>query len=235
MNKIDELHETNPMLGHRGCRLGITHPEITKMQVAAIMEAAIEVSKELNIRITPEIMVPLIGHKKELLLQKGIIQKVADEIISESAMNGNMEYKIGTMIEVPRAALTADEISPHVDFFSFGTNDLTQMTCGFSRDDAQSSFLGDYVDKFGIYEYDPFQVLDDDGVGRIIKIAVDSGRNNNDDLEIGICGEHGGNPHSIQFVNNNGFNYVSCSPFRVPVAILAAAQSQIKSEQKANT
>eukprot|EP01083_Nonionella_stella_P026897 74037_1 len=224
-DRMNELHETNPMLGHRGCRLGITHPEITEMQVTAIMEAAKHVSNELGCTIKPEIMVPLIGHKKELLLQKEIIERVADGYAP-------MEYSVGTMIEVPRAALTADEISPHVDFFSFGTNDLTQMTCGFSRDDAQSSFLGDYVDKFGIYEYDPFEVLDDDGVGRIIRMAVDAGRSNNPELEIGICGEHGGNPHSIHFVNQNGFDYVSCSPFRVPVAILSAAQAQIKMENQ---
>jgi len=232
-DKIDELHETNPMLGHRGCRLGITHPEITKMQVRAIIEAAVEVSKELEIAITPEIMVPLVGHKKELLLQKQLISEVADEIIAnEPTLRNVMKYKIGTMIEVPRAALTADEIAPLVDFFSFGTNDLTQMTCGFSRDDAQSAFLGEYVEKYGVYDYDPFQVLDNDGVGRIINIAVNAGKLSNPALEIGICGEHGGDPHSIEFCNGNGFNYVSCSPFRVPVAILAAAQSEIKRKKE---
>eukprot|EP01084_Bolivina_argentea_P031229 57809_1 len=190
------------------------------MQVTAIMEAVKHVNNELNINIIPEIMIPLIGHKNELLLQKKIIKNVADKY--------NIKYEIGTMIEVPRACLTADEIAPHVSFFSFGTNDLTQMTCGFSRDDAQASFLNDYVEKYGVYEYDPFQVLDDEGVGRIIKIGVNCGKMENNDLEIGICGEHGGNPHSIEFCNQNGFDYVSCSPFRVPVAILSAAQAEIK-------
>ena len=232
-NYILDLHETNPMLGHRGCRLGITHPEITKIQIEAIIEAAIKVSKKLKINISPEIMIPLVGHNKELLLQKKLISNIADSIISnDKLMNNKMKYKIGTMIEVPRAALTADKISPYVDFFSFGTNDLTQMTCGFSRDDAQSSFLNDYVEKYNIYKYDPFQVLDNDGVGRLIKIGINLGYQNNKNLEIGICGEHGGNPQSIDFCNKNGFKYVSCSPYRVPVAILAAAQSQIKLEEK---
>jgi len=229
--KIAELKETNPMLGHRGCRLGITHPDITRMQVGAIMEAAIEVSNELGMLITPEIMVPLVGHIRELQLQKEAICEVADEVIARSNLRSRMRYRVGTMIEVPRAALTADEIAPHVDFFSFGTNDLTQMTCGFSRDDAQSSFLADYVDKFAIYSYDPFQVLDDDGVGRLMQIAVNAGKQSNPSLTVGICGEHGGNPHSIRFCNANSFNYVSCSPFRVPVAILAAAQARLTQEK----
>jgi len=224
--KVDALHEFNPMLGHRGCRLGITYPEITRMQARAIIEAACIVQKK-GIKVIPEIMVPLIGHVKEYVNQRDEIKKIADAVIKEQGVDLN--YMIGTMIEVPRAALTADEVAKEAEFFSFGTNDLTQMTCGFSRDDA-GKFLGDYVEK-KIYGKDPFASLDQDGVGRIIKIAVDQGRASNPELEIGICGEHGGDPDSVKFCHRVGMNYVSCSPYRVPLARLAAAQAVLEEEK----
>ncbi|MBN1150158.1 pyruvate, phosphate dikinase [candidate division WOR-3 bacterium] len=229
----EDLHEQNPMLGHRGCRLGLTYPEITKMQVRAIIEAAIEVRKEKGIETLPEIMIPLVGDYRELKLSREIAQKVIEDVFKEKEIKaGYVKYLIGTMIEVPRAALTADEIARYADFFSFGTNDLTQMGAGFSRDDA-GKFLGDYVG-MGIYEKDPFQTLDKVGIGKMIKIAVSLGRGEKKDLKIGICGEHGGDPASIYFCDEVGMNYVSCSPLRVPIARLAAAQAvEVNSEHKA--
>ena len=217
------LHEFNPMLGHRGCRLGITYPEVTAMQARALLEAAAAVPGS-----KPEIMVPLVGNVKELALQKAIILQVQSEV--EKAKKCKLEVKIGTMIEVPRAAVTADRIAEEAEFFSFGTNDLTQMGCGFSRDDA-GKFLGDYV-KQGIYEYDPFAVLDQEGVGELVKIAATKGRAVRKNIKLGICGEHGGDPRTIEFCHNVGLNYVSCSPYRVPIARLAAAQAAIKAERK---
>jgi pyruvate,orthophosphate dikinase len=223
-DKINSLHEFNPMLGHRGCRLAVTYPEIAKMQSRAIMEAAIEVSKEENITIVPEIMVPLVGKKSELDFVKKIIVDTAEQVKKE--MNSDIEYLVGTMIEVPRACVTADEIAETADFFSFGTNDLTQMTFGFSRDDA-GKFINDYKD-VGILEQDPFQSIDQGGVGKMVEMAVKLGRATKDHLHLGVCGEHGGDPSSIEFFHKTGLDYVSCSPFRVPIARLAAAQSAIK-------
>jgi pyruvate, orthophosphate dikinase len=225
--KVEELHEFNPMLGHRGCRLGIVFPEITEMQARAIFEAAIECEKK-GIHVEPEVMVPLVGHVKELKLQKDIIVKVADELIKENGKS--IKYTVGTMIEVPRAALTADEIAKEADFFSFGTNDLTQMGLGLSRDDA-GKFLPAYVD-LGIYSRDPFQALDQEGVGLLMKIAIEKGRGVKKGLKCGICGEHGGEPSSVEFCHRIGLNYVSCSPYRVPIARLAAAQAAIKDLNK---
>ncbi len=227
--KIADLHEFNPMLGHRGCRLAVTYPEIYDMQVTAIIEAAIEVSKKCPTcghqnKVEPEIMIPLVGNVKELALIKERSIKIIDKKLKDAGVE--MKYKIGTMIEVPRAAVTADEIAKEAEFFSFGTNDLTQMGCGFSRDDA-GRFLKEYVSK-GIYERDPFQSLDQSGVGELIRIAIQKGRSINSSLKIGICGEHGGDPESVEFCHREGFNYVSCSPFRVPIARLAAAQAVIK-------
>ncbi len=222
-NHIKELSEHNPMLGHRGCRLGITYPEIYEMQCRAIAEAAVDVKEKNGCEIELEIMIPLVGHKKELdILRELAIQTVEDVF---NKRNTTLKYKIGTMIEVPRAALTADQIAQSADFFSFGTNDLTQMTLGFSRDDA-GKFLPIYKSA-EIYEKDPFQSLDQTGVGELIKIAVENGKKQKSDLKIGICGEHGGDPQSIQFVSKLGFDYVSCSPYRVPVARVAAAQAAI--------
>ena len=222
--KCDELHEFNPMMGHRGCRLAVTYPEIAKMQTRALMEAAIEVKEEDGYDIVPEIMIPLVGEVKELKFVKDIVVEVAEEVKKEK--KSDMKYHIGTMIEIPRAALTADEIAKEAEFFSFGTNDLTQMTFGFSRDDA-AKFLGDYYDK-KIYESDPFAKLDQKGVGKLVEMAAKLGRQTRPDLDLGICGEHGGNPASVEFCHNVGLDYVSCSPFRVPIARLAAAQAAIK-------
>lgn len=218
--KIQDLHEENPMLGFRGCRLSISYPEILDMQVRAIMEAAITVCKS-GIRTIPEIMIPLVGNVKELTILKKRANAVIEMVFTEQAMR--IEYKIGTMIEVPRAALTADEIAEEAEFFSFGTNDLTQMTCGFSRDDS-GSFLPGYV-KHGIYDYDPFAVLDQEGVGKLMKLAIQLGQQTRPDIKLGICGEHGGEPKTVAFCHEIGLDYVSCSPFRVPVARLAAAQA----------
>jgi pyruvate,orthophosphate dikinase len=224
-----ELHEFNPMMGLRGCRLSVTYPEICKMQTRAVIEAAIAVKKECNYDIVPEIMIPLIGDRKELLFIKHIVIEKAEEVMKEQKYYLN--YKVGTMIEVPRAALTADEIAKDADFFSFGTNDLTQMTFGFSRDDA-GQFLSHYYDN-RIYEFDPFAKLDQDGVGQLMEMAVKKGRSINPLLKCGICGEHGGDPSSVAFCQKLGLDYVSCSPFRVPIARLAAAQAAItlKKEQ----
>ncbi|MCX6100357.1 MAG: pyruvate, phosphate dikinase, partial [Candidatus Bipolaricaulota bacterium] len=223
--KVDALHEFNPMLGHRGCRLGITYPEISEMQAQAIMEAACAVHKA-GVKVRPEIMIPLVGHVKEFVLQRDVVQKVAEEVLNKNGLTKTeIPYLIGTMIEVPRAAVTADEIAAEAEFFSFGTNDLTQMGCGFSRDDA-GSFLKDYVAK-GIYEKDPFQTLDQGGVGKFVAMGCELGRKSRPTLKLGICGEHGGDPASIHFCHRTGLNYVSCSPYRVPVARLAAAQAAL--------
>ncbi|HMX43270.1 MAG TPA: pyruvate, phosphate dikinase, partial [Elusimicrobiota bacterium] len=221
--KTQELHEFNPMLGHRGCRLGITYPEITEMQVKAILLAACELKKE-GVTVVPEIMIPLVGNIKELKDQTAIVRRVADEV--QKAQNVKVKYLLGTMIEVPRAALTAGEIAGEAEFFSFGTNDLTQMTLGFSRDDA-GKFTKVYLDK-KIFTDDPFATLDQTGVGKLMEMAVKDGRKTRKDLKCGICGEHGGDPASINFCHKTGLDYVSCSPFRVPIARLAAAQAAIR-------
>jgi pyruvate,orthophosphate dikinase len=221
--KIDGLHELNPMLGHRGCRLGVTYPEIYDMQVEAIMTAACEVNKS-GTAVYPEIMIPLVGTEEELRLLRENAQAVAQSVLEKKKMK--IEYSIGTMIEIPRAAITADEIGKHADFFSFGTNDLTQMTFGFSRDDV-GTFLPDYLEQ-NVLERDPFQALDQDGVGALVKMGVERGRSTKPNLKVGICGEHGGEPSSIEFCYRVGMNYVSCSPFRVPIARLAAAQSVVQ-------
>ena len=221
---IASLHEFNPMMGHRGCRLAVTFPEIAEMQTEAVIKAAINVSKKIGKMITPEIMIPLVGEVKELKYVKDVVCATADKIIAEAGID--MKYQVGTMIEIPRAALTADEIAKEAEFFSFGTNDLTQMTFGFSRDDA-GKFLGAYYDK-KIYENDPFAKLDQVGVGKLVKMAVELGKQTRPNIKLGICGEHGGDPSTIEFCHNVGLTYVSCSPFRVPVARLAAAQAQIK-------
>ena len=216
----EDLKEMNPMLGHRGCRLGITYPEIYDMQVEAIMEAACEVDSD-GVKVIPEIMIPLVGTKMELKVLRENAEKVVQDVLKKH--NSKLEYKIGTMIEIPRAALTANEIAEDADFFSFGTNDLTQMTLGYSRDDI-GSFIGEYLDQ-NILPYDPFQSLDQTGVGQLVSMAVEKGRSTKSDLKMGICGEHGGDPSSIEFCYRNGLNYVSCSPYRVPIARLAAAQA----------
>ncbi|WP_373898892.1 pyruvate, phosphate dikinase [Haloimpatiens sp. FM7315] len=221
---IQSLHEFNPMMGHRGCRLAVAYPEIARMQTRAIIEAAVKVQKEKGFNIVPEIMIPLVGELKELKFVKDIITAEADEIIKTKGIE--MKYKVGTMIEIPRAAITADEIAKEAEFFSFGTNDLTQMTFGFSRDDA-GKFLKYYYEN-KIYEFDPFQKLDQTGVGKLVKIATELGRKTRPDIKLGICGEHGGDPSSVEFCHNTGLNYVSCSPFRVPIARLAAAQAEVK-------
>ena len=223
-NKCAELHEFNPMMGHRGCRLAVTYPEIARMQTRALMEAAIEVKEEEGYNIVPEIMIPLVGEKKELKFVKDVVIEVAEQVKKEKG--SDMQYHIGTMIEIPRAALLANEIAEEAEFFSFGTNDLTQMTFGFSRDDA-GKFLDSYY-KTKIYESDPFAKLDQKGVGQLVKMAVEKGRSTRPDIKLGICGEHGGEPSSVEFCHNIGLSYVSCSPFRVPIARLAAAQAAIK-------
>ncbi|MEJ2544809.1 MAG: pyruvate, phosphate dikinase [Calditrichaceae bacterium] len=220
--KVDSLHEFNPMLGHRGCRLGITYPEITEMQARAIIEAACKLKKE-GVKVLPEIMIPLIGTKAELANQKKVVVDTATKVQEETGIE--VDYLVGTMIEIPRAALTADEVAEEAQFFSFGTNDLTQMAFGYSRDDA-GKFLAEY-DQKGILPDDPFQTLDQTGVGQLVEIAVKKGRSTKPDLKIGICGEHGGDPRSVGFCHRVGMNYVSCSPYRVPIARLAAAQEAI--------
>ena len=225
---IAGLHEFNPMMGHRGCRLAVTFPEIAEMQTEAVIKAAINASKKIGKMITPEIMIPLVGEVKELKYVKDVVCATADKIIAEAGVD--MKYQVGTMIEIPRAALTADEIAKEAEFFSFGTNDLTQMTFGFSRDDA-SKFLGAYYDK-KIYENDPFAKVDQVGVGKLVEMAVKLGKETRPDIKLGVCGEHGGEPTSVEFFHRAGLTYVSCSPFRVPVARLAAAQAQIKYPRK---
>ena len=226
--KCSELHEFNPMMGHRGCRLAVTYPEIAKMQTRALMEAAIEVKAEDGYDIVPEIMIPLVGEKKELKFVKDVVIETAEQVKKEKG--SDIEYHIGTMIEIPRAALLADEIAEEAEFFSFGTNDLTQMTFGFSRDDA-GKFLGDYYAN-KIYESDPFAKIDQKGVGQLVKMAVEKGKATRPNIKLGICGEHGGEPSSVEFCHNIGLTYVSCSPFRVPIARLAAAQAAIKNPRK---
>ena len=221
---VEGLHEFNPMLGHRGCRLAVTYPEIAEMQTRAVIEAAIEVKNEKGYDIVPEIMIPLVGEVKELKFVKDIVDSTAKAVMNEKGIT--IEYHVGTMIEIPRAALTADEIAKEAEFFSFGTNDLTQMTFGFSRDDA-CKFLNDYYER-KIYEQDPFAKLDQVGVGQLVKMAAEKGRATRPNIKLGICGEHGGDPSSVEFCHNVGLNYVSCSPFRVPLARLAAAQAQVK-------
>ena len=221
--RVEQLHEFNPMLGHRGCRLGITYPEITEMQARAIMEAACELKKE-GVEVIPEIMIPLVGNVNELRNQKEVVVKVAEEVMEKYGVK--VKYMVGTMIEIPRATVTTDQIAEEAEFFSFGTNDLTQMTLGFSRDDV-AKFLPIYIDK-KIIKDDPFMTLDQEGVGQLVKIAIEKGRKTNPSLEIGICGEHGGDPESVKFCHRVGMNYVSCSPYRVPVARLAAAQAAVE-------
>ena len=227
-NVVVSLHEFNPMMGHRGCRLAVTYPEIAEMQTNAVIKAALKVSAETGHMITPHIMIPLVGEVKELKYVKDVVVATADKLIAEAGVD--MKYQVGTMIEIPRAALTAGDIAKEAEFFSFGTNDLTQMTFGFSRDDA-AKFLGAYYEK-KIYESDPFQHLDQIGVGKLIKMAAHDGRETRPDLGLGICGEHGGDPSSVEFCHNVGLDYVSCSPFRVPIARLAAAQAAIKNPRK---
>ena len=222
-NKVDSLHETNPMLGHRGCRLGIVFPEITAMQAKAILQAACQVTKEGK-KVFPEIMIPLVSDLKEFKMQKEIVDRTAEEVFKRAKIR--VDYMVGTMIELPRAALTADKIAQQAEFFSFGTNDLTQTTFGLSRDDA-GKFLPDYVKK-GVFEKDPFVVLDQEGVGQLVRMGLEKGRQSNPTLKVGICGEHGGEPSSVEFCHRIGMNYVSCSPFRVPIARLAAAQAVIR-------
>jgi len=226
---VEALKEFNPMLGHRGCRLGLTYPEVSDMQVRAIMEAAVKVKRD-GIEVEPEIMIPLVGKAEELKIARERAEAVIQMVFEENGVaEGEIPYKIGTMIEVPRAAVTADRIAQYADFFSFGTNDLTQMGCGFSRDDA-GKFLPDYV-KMGIYDRDPFQVLDQEGVGKLVQMGVEGGRKTNPELKIGICGEHGGEPESVKFCHRVGLDYVSCSPYRVPIARLAAAQAAVEEKQ----
>ena len=225
---INDLHEFNPMMGHRGCRLTVTYPEIGVMQTRAIIKAALAVQgRHPDWQVVPEIMIPLVGEVKEYKFVKNIVVKTADELIAASGVA--LKYEVGTMIEIPRAALTADEIAKEADFFCFGTNDLTQMTFGFSRDDAGKFLPAYYANK--IYESDPFARLDTIGVGKLMEMAVKLGKAANPKLHCGICGEHGGDPSSIEFCNEIGLNYVSCSPYRVPIARLSAAQAAIKAKK----
>jgi pyruvate, orthophosphate dikinase len=223
--RVEELHEFNPMLGHRGCRLGITYPEITEMQARAIFEAAAECAKK-GVRVIPEVMIPLVGHVNELKDQAAVVRRVAEEVLTKAGVR--VEYLVGTMIEVPRAAVTADQVAEEAEFFSFGTNDLTQLTFGFSRDDAVK-YLPEYVSR-KILPIDPFVSIDPQGVGVLIQWAVERGRGARKDLKVGICGEHGGDPASVEFCHGAGLNYVSCSPFRVPIARLAAAQAALRGQ-----
>jgi pyruvate,orthophosphate dikinase len=227
LHRVEELHEFNPMLGLRGCRLGIKYPEITEMQVRAIFEAVVQVAKKGK-KVIPEVMIPLIGGVKEFENQKEIVVKVAEEVLGKAGMK-DLKYLVGTMIEIPRAALTAGDVAKEAQFFSFGTNDLTQTTMGLSRDD-YTKFQQDYQDR-KIFSNDPFAVLDQEGVGRLVKLAVEEGRKANPKLEVGICGEHGGEPSSVQFCFRVGMDYVSCSPYRVPIARLAAAQAAISGDK----
>jgi len=227
LRRVEELHEFNPMLGHRGCRLGITYPEITEMQARAIFEAAVAVAKD-GVKVHPEVMIPLTATLKEMANQADIVRRVAEEVFTEKEQR--VDYMVGTMIELPRAALVADEIAEEAQFFSFGTNDLTQTTFGFSRDDV-NKILPTYIAE-GILKQDPFAVLDRDGVGQLVKMATEKGRRTRPDLKVGICGEHGGEPSSVEFCHQVGLNYVSCSPFRVLTARLAAAQAAASDKLK---
>jgi pyruvate,orthophosphate dikinase len=228
LKRVEDLHEFNPMLGFRGCRLGIVHTEITEMQARAIFEAAVQVAKK-GIKVIPEVMIPLVGFQRELALQKEIVERVAKEVLEKAGMK-DLKYLIGTMIEIPRGALTADQIAEVAQFFSFGTNDLTQTTLGMSRDD-YTKFSKKY-EELKIFKADPFQTIDQEGVGKLIEQAVKLGRSKNRKLEIGICGEHGGDPSSVEFCYRVGMDYVSCSPYRVPIARLAAAQAAIAGGDK---
>jgi pyruvate,orthophosphate dikinase len=228
LRRVEELHEFNPMLGHRGCRLGILYPEITEMQARAIFEAVVQVAKKGK-KVIPEVMIPLIGGVQELANQKAIVKALAEEVLGKAGLLGNQKYMIGTMIEIPRAALTADEVATEAEFFSFGTNDLTQTAMGLSRDD-YVKFSKIYEDK-KIFKQDPFAVLDQEGVGQLVRIGIEKGRKTRPDLEVGICGEHGGEPQSVEFCYRVGMNYVSCSPYRVPIARLAAAQAAISGDK----
>jgi pyruvate,orthophosphate dikinase len=227
LKRVEELHEFNPMLGHRGCRLGITYPEITEMQARAIFEAAVQVAKK-GVKVIPEVMIPLVGNAKELENQKAIVERVAKEVLAKAAMP-DLHYMIGTMIEIPRAAVTADEVAKHAEFFSFGTNDLTQTTMGLSRDD-YTKFSKEY-ENLKIFKADPFASIDEDGVGKMMRMAIQLGRTTRPEIELGICGEHGGDPASVEFCYHLGMNYVSCSPYRVPIARLAAAQAAISGDK----
>jgi pyruvate,orthophosphate dikinase len=222
LKRVEELAEFNPMLGHRGCRLGITFPEITEMQAKAIFEGAIEAAKD-GVEVHPEIMIPLVGFPSEFAHQREIVLRVAGEVLTKARSKYKVKYMIGTMIEVPRAALMADKIAEEAEFFSFGTNDLTQLTLGFSRDDS-GKFLKDYQEK-GILPKDPFVHLETEGVGAAVKMAIEKGKKTRPNLKVGVCGEHGGDPESIVFFNEAGLDYVSCSPYRVPIARLAAAHA----------
>ena len=224
--RVESLKEFNPMMGHRGCRLAITYPEIARMQTRAVIEAAINVNKK-GMNVTPEIMIPLVGDVNELKYVKKVVTDTADKVIADAGVK--LEYHVGTMIEIPRAAVTADEIAKEAEFFSFGTNDLTQMTFGFSRDDA-AKFLNEYYAK-GIFENDPFAKLDQNGVGKLVEMAAKLGKQTRPDIHMGICGEHGGEPSSVEFCHRVGLDYVSCSPFRVPLARLAAAQAVVKEKE----
>jgi pyruvate,orthophosphate dikinase len=223
-DRIEELHELNPMLGHRGCRLAVTYPEIYRMQVRAIIEAALDLKQNDNMQVIPEIMIPLVGAKEELAYVKKEVEDEIKKVFEER--NDSLKYLVGTMIEIPRACVTADEIAQEAEFFSFGTNDLTQMTFGFSRDDS-GKFIEAYVEK-GIFKKSPFETIDQEGVGKLMQMAVELGRKTRPEIKLGICGEHGGEPNSVEFCHRIGLNYVSCSPYRVPIARLAAAQAVIK-------
>jgi len=227
LHRVEQLHEFNPMLGHRGCRLGISYPEITEMQARAIFEAVVQVAKKGK-KVIPEVMIPLIGGVEEFSDQKAIVKRVAEEVLGKAGLK-NQEYMIGTMIEIPRAALTADKVAAEAEFFSFGTNDLTQTAMGLSRDD-YVRFSKDYENK-KIFKADPFAVLDQEGVGKLVDMGVKLGRSTNPTLEVGICGEHGGEPSSVEFCYRVGMNYVSCSPYRVPIARLAAAQAALAGDK----
>ncbi len=228
VQKIDELHEFNPMMGHRGCRLSVTYPEIAEMQTRAVIEAAaLKVRRETGMAVVPELMIPLVGSKKELKFVKNIVMETANKIFEEQGEK--IDFMVGTMIEIPRACVTADEIAEEAEFFSFGTNDLTQMGFGFSRDDAGKFLDAYYTNK--ILESDPFARLDQEGIGELVRMAVEKGRKTNPKLKLGICGEHGGDPSSVEFCHEAGLDYVSCSPYRVPIARLAAAHAAIKEKQ----
>jgi pyruvate,orthophosphate dikinase len=227
LKRVEELHEFNPMLGLRGCRLGILYPEITEMQARAVFEAVVQVAKK-GVKVIPEVMIPLIGGVKEFENQKKIVVQVAEEVLAKAGRK-DLKYMVGTMIEIPRAALTACDVAKEADFFSFGTNDLTQTCMGLSRDD-YTKFQKEYQDH-KIFAHDPFAVLDQEGVGQLVKMGVERGRKGNPKLEIGICGEHGGEPSSVQFCYRIGMDYVSCSPYRVPIARLAAAQAAISGDK----
>jgi pyruvate,orthophosphate dikinase len=223
IKRIESLHENNPMLGHRGCRLGVTFPEIYEMQIKAIIEAAVSVAKEGR-KVKPEVMIPIVATEQEMKIFNEMTRKIAEEVFEKEGIK--VDYLVGTMIELPRACVVADKIAKYAEFFSFGTNDLTQTTCGISRDDVRG-FLGAYLNK-EIFPADPFQKIDREGVGELMKMAVSKGRATRNNLQIGICGEHGGEPSSVEFCYQIGLNYVSCSPYRVPVARLAAAQAALK-------